>query len=137
MNSTTLLRIAFVVVMIQYLAHAILFLRAKPSHGKEETELVEAMKRNRWNFGGFQRSYWNFYFGYGLLVILWGLAEAAIIWQMVTLSKTSSVEIKPLIAILFFVNIIHAILTLKYFFITPVIFDCIVAILLAIAFVFT
>ena len=136
MNTVNFLRVAFVVVLIQYTAHAILFLSAKPLHGQDEAALIEAMKLHRWNFSGFKRSYWNFYFGYGLVAILLGLVEAAILWQISKYAKMSSLEVKPMIAILFFANILHAILTLRYFFLLPALFDFIVAIFLALAFMF-
>lgn len=136
MNAVTLLRIAFVVAIVQYIAHAFLFLTEKPSHGQDEVSLIESMKSHRWNFKGFKRSYWDFYWGYGLLAILWGFVEVAFLWQMIIFAKTPSIEIKPLITILFLANIVHAILTLRYFFLIPVIFDVLVAIFLALAFIF-
>src|SRR5581483_5785375 len=54
-----LLRIAAVLASIQYLAHAVLLLRAKPQHGKDEADLLEQMQRQRWKFNGFERSYWD------------------------------------------------------------------------------
>jgi hypothetical protein len=42
------------------------------------------MKGHRWNFSGFTRSYWDFYFGYGLLAIIWGIVEVIILWQLAT-----------------------------------------------------
>lgn len=136
MNTINLLHIAFVIALVQYAAHAILFLTAKASHGQEEIALIETMKLHRWNFGGFKRSYWDFYFGYGLLAILWGIVEAVLLWQFSKLTKIAPLEIKPMIAILFLANIAHAVLTLKYFFLLPAIFDFAVAILLALAFMF-
>jgi hypothetical protein len=129
----TLLYIAAVIAAIQYLAHTILFLRAKPSHGQDEIELVERMQSLRWNFNGFERSYWNFYFGYGLLAILWGIIEIILLWQLAALASTSSVSIAPLVATLLIANIGHAVLTFRYFFLVPVIFDCLIAIVLAVA----
>jgi hypothetical protein len=115
------------------LAHAVLFLRAKPQHGKDEVDLLEQMKRKRWKFNGFERSYWDFYFGYGLLAILWGAVEIAILWVLVSTAGKGSVSIVPLVGILLVANVAHAALTLRYFFLTPVIFDVLIAILLAMA----
>jgi hypothetical protein len=127
------LAIAAALASIQYLAHAVLFLRAKPQHGKDEVDLLEQMKRKRWKFNGFERSYWDFYFGYGLLAILWGAVEIAILWVLVSTAGKGSVSIVPLVGILLVANVAHAALTLRYFFLTPVIFDVLIAILLAMA----
>ena len=69
MKTTIFLRIASIVALLQYSAHAVLFLSASPKHGAEEIALIETMKSHTWNFAGSIHSYWNFYFGYGLLAI--------------------------------------------------------------------
>lgn len=129
----SLVRIAAVIASIQYAAHAVLFLRAKPSHGKEEIELMERMKAQRWNFSGFMRSYWDFYFGYGLLAILWGAIEVALLWQLAAHANTDVFWARWFVATLLVANIAHAILTLRYFFLQPVVFDVVIAIVLALA----
>lgn len=129
----TLLRIAAVVAAIQYGAHAILFLTAKPTHGAEEVDLLQRMRSLRWHVRGFQRSYWEFYFGYGLLVILWGIIEVVLLWQLAVLAGSSAASVAPLVATLLAANIAHALLTLRYFFLIPVVFDGVIAILLALA----
>jgi hypothetical protein len=131
----TSLRVAAILAAIQYGAHTILFLRAKPSHGRDEIELVERMQSLRWSFGGFQRSYWNFYFGYGLLTILWGVIEVVLLWQLAGIANTGLVSVAPLVATLLAANLGHAVLTLRYFFLLPPLFDILVAIALVVALV--
>lgn len=128
-----LLLIAAVLASIQYLAHAVLFLRAKPQHGRDEVDLLERMKRQRWNFNRFERSYWEFYFGYGLLAILWGFIEVAILWDLAFVASKASPSVVSLGVILLVANVGHAVVTLRYFFLMPVIFDLLIAILLALA----
>src|SRR5690242_1388958 len=120
---STMLRIAAVVVAIQYGAHTIMFLTAKPSHGADEVDLVQRMKSSKWKFGGFERSYWDFYFGYGLLAILWGVIEVILLWQCASLATSSPASAAPLLGTLLAANIGHAILTLRYFFLIPAAFD--------------
>ncbi len=133
MPTSVLLRVAAILGVIQYAAHAWLFLAATPKHGHEEVELLQAMKSRRWRFGGFTRSYWDFYFGYGLMAILWGVIEMVLSWQLPGLVGTHSASVAPLIAAFLVANIGHAILTLRYFFLTPVIFDILIAIVLGAA----
>ena len=91
------------------------------------------MKGHRWNFSGFTRSYWDFYFGYGLLAIIWGIVEVIILWQLATLAREGSVSVRPVIATLLGANVAHAALTFRYFFLQPVVFDLLIAIVLALA----
>jgi len=135
MKTTIFLRIASIVALLQYSAHAVLFLSASPKHGAEEIALIETMKSHTWNFAGSIHSYWNFYFGYGLLAILWGLIEVVLLWQFATLSKPDPFRLRPVIFLIFIANIGHALLTLKYFFLLPAIFDFIIAALLGFAFI--
>lgn len=128
-----LLPIAAVLASIQYLAHAVLFLRAKPQHGRDEADLLERMKRQRWKFYGFERGYWDFYFGCGLLAILWGFVEVAILWDLAFVATKGSVSVVPWVGTLLVANVAHAALTLRYFFLTPVMFDLLIAIILALA----
>ncbi len=133
MNTTVLLYIAAALALVQYIAHAFLFLRAKPSHGQDEIDVVTAMKSHRWNFSGFSRSYWDFYFGYGLLAILWGIIEIFLLWQLAGIAGISSVSITAFLILLLAANIGHAILTLRYFFLVPAIFDFLIALVLVLA----
>jgi hypothetical protein len=121
-----------VLALIQYAAHAWLFLSATPEHGQEEVRLIDEMKSRKWNFRGFLRSYWDFYFGYGMLVILWGVIEVVLLWQLAALSAASE-SVAPLIITLLVANIGHALLTLRYFFLIPVVFDVLIAIVLGLS----
>lgn len=135
MPAVTFLRIAFVLAIVQYAAHARLFLSASPRHGQDERDLVAAMKSGRWNFGGFTRSYWDFYFGYGLLAIMWGVIEIALLWALTTVAGAQTASLTALIVILLAANVGHAVLTLRYFFLIPAIFDVIISIVLVAALV--
>jgi len=61
-----LLRFASGIALVQFAAHTLLFAFSSPKHGPEESAVVEAMKAHRFDFAGSLRSYWDFYFGYGL-----------------------------------------------------------------------
>src|SRR5258708_793056 len=122
MSTSTLLYIATTLATIQYIAHSVLFLFGKPKHGEDEFAVIKNMRAHRWNFSGFKRSYWDFYFGYGLLAILWGVIEILLLWQFASFANIPSIPLTPIILILLIANIGHAILTLKYFFLIPAVF---------------
>lgn len=127
MKPAKTLRVASILAALQYSAHAFLFLSASPSHGPEEIAVVDAMRSHRFDFAGFHRSYWDFYFGYGLLGILFGVIEVILLWQLAALAKTDSYRIRPPIALFIFANLAHAVLIWKYFFLVPAVFDIAVA----------
>jgi hypothetical protein len=108
MNPTVLLRIASILALIQYSAHTFIFLSITPSHGQN--------------------------FGYGLLVILSGFVQVILLWQLAELAKTDPFRISSIIALFTLANGAHAFLVWKYFFLTPMIFDLVIAMFLALAF---
>jgi len=44
--------------------------------------VIEAMPSNRFDFASATRSYWDFYFGYGIQAAARCLVEAALFWQL-------------------------------------------------------
>ena len=129
------LYLATALALIQYCAHAFLFLTAKPTHGPDEVAVVDAMRSNRFKIGLSARSYWDFYFGYGLLVILTGLVEVVLLCQLGMIAKAYPLLAHPLIAVLFVFNLAHAVLVWKYFaLIAPVTFDIMIASLLGVSY---
>src|SRR5213593_3211603 len=99
MKPTVLLRIASVVALVQFAAHTLLFVFSSPKHGPEESAVVEAMKAHRFNFIGSMRSYWDFYFGYGLEAAFFCLLEAVLFWQLGTIAKTAPLVIRPIVVL--------------------------------------
>lgn len=130
MTTSTVLRIAAVVAMLQFFGHAVLFVRAKPTHGDAEVAVVEAMKAHRFNFGGSMRSYWNMYFGYGIEAAFVCLVEAILFWQLATIAGIAPAMVQPILVLFIIANIAHACLVARYFFLVPLVPDVLIAVLL-------
>ena len=123
-------KIASVLSLVQFAAHASLFLRAKPRHGADEAAVIEAMKSRAFDFRGFKRSYWDLYFGYGLVAAGCCLVEAMLLWQISRFAPDFPSE-TAFVALTFIVaNLSHLALCLRYFFSAPMIFDALIAIAL-------
>ncbi len=131
MTTSTLLRVTAVVALLQFVGHAALFVRAKPTHGDAEVTVVAAMKAHQFNFGGSMRSYWDMYFGYGLEAAFICLVEAILFWQLATIAGTTPAIVRPTIALFLVANVAHAILVMRYFFLVPLVPDILIALLLA------
>jgi hypothetical protein len=131
MKPTIILRVASVLALLQYSAHAFLFLSATPTRGPGEIAVIDAMKSH---VAGLSWSYWDFYFGYGLMVILSGAIEVVLLWLLATLAKHESYRLRPFIALFIFANVTHALLVWKYFrLIAPMTFDALIAFTLSFA----
>jgi len=133
MTPTLPLIIASIVAFLQFAAHSFLFVFAKPANGPEEIAVIEQMKAHRFKFVNSMRSYWEMYFGYGLQAAFFCLLEAILFFIFVTVPSSEFHIIQPIIIVFFIANLGHIFLARKYFFITPIIPDVIIAICLALS----
>src|SRR5579859_323440 len=127
-----ILRAAGALAAIQGLAHGTLILIAQPKHGPDEVAVVEAMKDHAFTFGGSLHSYWDMYFGYALMVAGACVVEGLLLWLLAPL-VTEPKRLRPILLLLIAANIAHAALVLRYFFLLPLIFDALVAALIALS----
>jgi len=132
MKTVMLLRGSAILAAVQGLAHAALFISARPRHGDAEVAVVAAMKANRFFAGGL--GYWDYYFGYGLIAACACLVEAVLLWQIATIADTQPVLVRPMIGVFVLANLGHALLLWRYFkFPLPIAFDVIIASVLLLA----
>ncbi len=136
MSAAMWMRAASVVALLQTAGHAWLFLKAKPAHGPAEVEVVELMRARAFSFGGAVRSYWDFYWGYGLMVILTCAVQGVLFWLLAKAMTRDPRGLRPVAALYLVAYVGHALLAWRYFFITPVIPDVIVSACLLLAVVF-
>jgi len=130
MTPIILLRAAAVLALVQGVAHGGLFIAAKPQYGAPEIAVIEAMKTHRF-FAGGTRSYWDMYFGYGLIAAGVCIVEAVLLWQLARVSAANPTLARPIIALLVAANLAHLVLVGRYFmFLVPMAFDVLIAALL-------
>jgi hypothetical protein len=128
-NNTTanVLRIASILALVQYGAHALLFLTRTLGRDPGPIATLAASGTH---------SYWDFYFGYGLLAILSGVVEVILLWQLGLIAKRHADKVRPMIALFIFANLAHALVVWRYFALAaPIVFDVVIAMLLAFALV--
>ena len=121
MSAPAVLRVAAAVALLLWIAHTALFLRARPTHGPEEVAVVQTMRAHRFDFAGASRSYWDFYFGYGLLAAVVVLVEAVLFWQLAGAPDVARPLVRSVVALFLAYNVGHALVAARYFFITPII----------------
>jgi hypothetical protein len=119
-----------VVAAIQGAGHATLIMMQRPTHGPAEVALVSAMQSEAFRFGGVLRTYWGFYLGYAMMAALVCEFEAILFWRMASLADVPSMTAVVASTFLAF-NLVHAGIAMRYFFYVPVLFDLILAGLLA------
>ena len=134
MSSTLFLRIASVLTLIHCAGHTIGGVFGKPKNGAEEIAVIETMKAHQFNVMGSMRAYWDFFFGYGLVVTVTLLIQGVLFWQLGSLIKTNPAAAKPVVA-LFCVNfLLMSVIVFKYFFLGAGVLELLIATCLAAAF---
>jgi hypothetical protein len=136
LSASTCLRAAAVVALLQFLAHGTMFVRSRPKNGPSEEAVVDAMKRERFNFAGAMRSYWDMYFGYGIFAAVFCLVEAVLFWQLAGAAAPTAATIplvRSIVALFTIVNVAHIGLVARYFFFVPAVPDALIAIALGLA----
>ena len=128
-----LLRVAAIVAAVQGTAHATLVLKYTPAHGAAELAVVEAMQSYHFLFGGFSRTYWDFYFGYAMMSAFACFIEALVFWQLSKFAGEHAPVVRSVAAVFILFNVGHAILATRYFFILPAAFDALLVLLLGAA----
>lgn len=127
-----LLRLAGGLAIFQGLAHGILIVLAKPKHGPEEVAVVEAMKDHAFSFAGSLHSYWDMYFGYAMMAAGTCVVEGVLLWLLAPMAPNAK-GLRAVLLLLIAANVAHAMVILRYFFLLPLVFDGLVALLIALA----
>jgi hypothetical protein len=134
MRTPLLLRIAAVITFLYFAGHTA-GMPWTPAKGPGEMPVLEAMKSHAFDADGFKRTYWDFYFGFGVIISAYLLVLAMVLWQLGSLAKTDAVRVRPMVASFFVVFIVNAFLAWKYFFALPAVMTVAISVCLALAFV--
>jgi hypothetical protein len=101
-------------------------LSQRPKHGADEVAVVELMRARFFDFGGFTpHSYWDMYFGYGLLAVVFAFFVGALLWLVSDLSSSPTV-LRRLTAAIAATVAVHAVIVARFFFMLPLVLDLLV-----------
>jgi hypothetical protein len=121
MKASVFYRIASVLLVLFAIGHTLGFRKTQPQWGVDS--IVASMRMIHFDAQGFDRTYYDFYVGFGLFVSVFLLFAAVLAWQLGRMSKDVLSLIPGVawgLAICFaFVTV----LSWRYFFIAPVVFS--------------
>jgi hypothetical protein len=121
MKASLFYRIAFVLLILFAVGHTLGFRRVDPRWGVDS--LIQQLRSTHFDVQGFNRSYWDFFTGFGFFVTILLLFAAIVSWQLGSLPKESLSTISLItwgFAICF---IVVTFLSYQYFFMVPVVFS--------------
>jgi hypothetical protein len=134
MKAFHFLRIAAVLTLLYCAGHTS-GMPWTPYTSPEATSVLESMKSHSFEEQGFKGTYWDLYFGFGLIISVYLLLQAVVLWQVAALAKTDAVRVRPIAVSFLIAFVVNAALSWKYFFVVPVVLAGLTAICLAIAIV--
>ena len=121
MSAPLLLRIASVITLLYCAGHTA-GMPWTPATGPGEATLLETMRSHRFPVEGVSRTYWDFYFGFGVAIIGYLLAQGVILWQLGSLAKSDPARVRPMVAVILAAFVFNAWVTWTYFFPAPIVF---------------
>ena len=134
MKVPLLLRLAAAITFLYFAGHTA-GMPWTPAVGPGEAPVLAAMKSHSFNADGVTRTYWDFYFGFGVIISGYLLVQAVVLWQLGSLAKPDSLRVRPIVASFLVAFIVNAVLAWKYFFAVPVLTAVAISVCLSLAFV--
>ena len=125
MRASLFYRISSVLLLLFAFGHTIGFRKADPRWGADK--VVKGMQSVSFDVQSFNRTYWDFFTGFGLFVSVFLVFAAVLAWQFGSMppERLSAIPVERWSFAMCFVLI--AGLTWRYFFMAPGIFSTLVA----------
>ncbi len=134
MKPSLWLRIASILSFLHAVLHTVGGMFGGPRSAEQTVALASAQSL-RFDAFGVTRSYWHFYFGFGLMASMTLLLLSALLWLLSSLVRTDPDKARPFLAMLFFTFIAMAVISWFYFFAPPFLMEIIIAAIIGVAFV--
>lgn len=131
MKASLLYRISSVLLILFALGHTLGFRRVDPRWGVDS--IIGALRSTHFDVQGLNRTYWDFYTGFGLFVTVLLVFIAILSWQLGGLPKESLLAMPVVTWGLAACFVVVTFLSWKYFFMVPIIFSGVITICLIFA----
>ncbi len=131
MKASLLYRIASILLLVFAVGHTLGFRKVDPNWGIDS--LISLMRSSHFNVSGFERTYWDFYVGFGLVVSVLLVFAAIVAWQFggIAPGTLAAMRVSAWGFVLCFAFVAY--LSWRYFFPLPIIFSCAILLCLAAA----
>jgi hypothetical protein len=133
MKATIWLRSASVLTFLHAILHTIGGVYGEPAPGPQQIA-VAAMKFNIFPVMGSMRSQWDFYHGMGLAVAIFLTVEAIIFWLLGNAARKNPTDLRGVLVAFGLGYLALAIVSIRYFFLPPVLVELLIAGCLLMAF---
>jgi len=121
MSATRWLRISSIVSLLFTIGHTLGGSQDWSPIG--QSEVLASMRTYRFDIQGVNRSYIDFYRGFGFDLSVLLLLQAVVLWQLATIAKTEPLKVRSIVASFVLASLLVGIITWSFLFPTPVIFS--------------
>ena len=121
MSTTLLLRIASVISLLFTAGHTLGGLKKWSPMG--ENEVLKAMTTVRFETMGANRSYFDFFMGFGWSISVAMLLQTVLLWQIASMARTNKVHVRPMIAVFALATLASEIIAWRFIFLIPAVFS--------------
>jgi hypothetical protein len=132
-TTTLLLRIASVISLLFTAGHTMGGLRKWSPMG--DNAVLKAMTDVRFDTMGANRSYLDFFMGFGWSLSLFMLMQTILLWQLASLAQTDPARLRPMIAVIALATVASGVIAWRFIFPVPAVFSGVLALALAFAYV--
>ena len=129
-----LLRLSAVVTLVFAAGHMMGAANSWAAPGADE--VLRAMREVSFDVAGTRRTYWHFYYGFGLYIGVLLTMQAVLLWQLGSLAGDQAARIRPMLASMCLASAVGTLVVWAYIFVVPALFAfasaaCIAAALVA------
>ena len=132
MTTTVLLRVASAISLLFTAGHTFGGLKQWSPMG--DNEVLRAMTAVRFDTMGANRSYLDFYMGFGWSISVAMLLQTVLLWQMASLARTDAARVRPMIAVFVLATLAGAIIAWRFIFPVPALFSTVLLVALVAAY---
>jgi hypothetical protein len=100
-----------------------------------DNPVLKSMTDVRFDVMGANRSYFDFFMGFGWSISVFMLMETILLWQLASLAATDAPRLRPMIAVITLATVASGIIAWRYIFPVPALFSAVLAIVLGLAYV--
>ena len=133
MTTTLLLRIASVISLVFTAGHTLGGLRKWSPMG--ENEVLKAMTDVRFDAMGANRSYLDFFMGFGWSISVLMLLQTVLLWQLASLARPDPARVRPMIAVFSLATLATDVIAWRFIFPIPALFSSALLVVLLAAYV--
>jgi hypothetical protein len=133
MTTTRWLKISALVSLLLGLGHTLGGRKSWSPMG--DNTVLETMRSTRFPVMGVERSYLDFYLGFGYSISVLQIMQAILLWQLAALAASNPNAARPMIAVIALATVLCGIISYNFIFPLPVAFSAVLLACLTVSYI--